>query len=80
MENECNSVLMAQKLEQLNALISMVHRTLDSNDSSIYLREAVNLMETAGELVCTCEAIRQSMDVELYQKTSKYYDSAQPSL
>lgn len=73
-DNTCSSDLLALKLQQLNSLIQIVRRTLDSNEVSIYLDEAISLMGTAGEMTQDCETLRKHIDVELYQKSSKYYD------
>lgn len=72
-DDTCSSDLLALKLQQLNALIQVVLRTLDSNEGSIYLNEAINLMGAAGEMTQDCEDIRKRIDVELYQQSSKYY-------
>lgn len=78
-DDTCSSDLLALKLQQLNSLIQIVLRTLDSNEGSIYLNEAINLMGAAGEMTQDCEAIRKQIDVELYQQSSKYYDLYGPS-
>ncbi|WP_393947217.1 hypothetical protein [Kluyvera intermedia] len=72
-DDTCSSDLLALKLQQLNALLQVVRRTLDSNEGSIYLNEAINLMGAAGEMTQDCEDIRKRIDVELYQQSSKYY-------
>ena len=75
-ENEiCSSDLLAEKLQQINSLLQMVRRTLDSNESSIYLREAVDLMGSAGKMTEDCEQLRRQLDAQLYQQSSKYYES-----
>lgn len=72
-DDTCSSDLLALKLQQLNSLIQVVRRTLDSSEGSIYLNEAINLMGAAGEMTQDCEDIRKRIDVELYQQSSKYY-------
>ena len=70
----CSSELLGLKLQQLNSLIQIIRRTLDSSDASIYLDEAISLMGTAGEMTTSCETLRKRIDVELYDKSSKYYE------
>lgn len=72
-EDTCSSDLLAQKLQQIYSLLQLVKRTLDSNEASIYMREAIDLMGTAGNMAHECESLRQRLDVELYQQNSKYY-------
>ncbi|WP_312805520.1 hypothetical protein [Atlantibacter hermannii] len=74
----CSSDLLAQKLQQMYSLLQIVKRTLDSNEGSIYLQEAIDLMSAAGNMAHECEAIRQRLDVELYQQSSKYYEQYSP--
>lgn len=76
----CSSELLALQLQQLNSLIQIIRRTLDSNDASIYLDEAISLMGTAGEMTKSCETLRRRIDVELYDKSSKYYELYGPVL
>ena len=68
----CSSDLLALKIQQLDALIQIIRRTLDSSDASIYLAEAINLMEAASEMAKDCETLRRKIDVELYGKNSKH--------
>lgn len=70
----CSSELLALKLQQLDSLIQIIRRTLDSSDASIYFDEVISLMGTAGDMTKSCEVLRRRMDVELYDKSSKYYE------
>lgn len=79
MSDNCQSETMASKLLELNALLQMVRRTLDSPDASIYIDEVVRLMNTASEMTVECEHIRQYMDTLIYQQNSKFYAKFNPS-
>lgn len=79
MNDECQSEVMASKLLELNALLQMVRRTLDSPDASIYIDEVIRLMNTASGMTVECEEIRQYMDALIYQKNSKFYTKFNPS-
>jgi hypothetical protein len=71
--NECYSEKMGAKLQQLNSLLCMVRRTMDSPDASIYTQEVINLMLAASEITAEIEGLRKAMDVAIYQKNSKFY-------
>lgn len=73
-ENECYSEKMGAKLQQLNSLLCMVRRTMDSPDASIYTEEVINLMLAASEITAEIEGFRKAMDVVIYQKNSKFYE------
>ena len=75
MKNDvCSSDLLAEKIQHLSSLIQLIRRTLDSNEASIYIREAVDSLGAAGNLTQECEILRRKMDADLYQQNSKYYD------
>ena len=73
MNHMCSSDALGQKLRELHALLQIVHRTLDSSDSSIFIAESIDLMSAACGMTHDCELLRQRMDAELYQQNSKYY-------
>lgn len=70
----CSSELLAQKLQHINSLFQLARRTLDSNDSSIFMDEVIDLLGAGAQMTQECENLRQRIDVDLYQKSSKYYD------
>lgn len=73
-EEICSSELLAQKLQHINSLFLLARRTLDSNDSSIFMDEVIDLLGVCAQMTQECENLRQRIDVDLYQKSSKYYD------
>lgn len=73
MKQQCESEAMASKLAQLDAILRTVKRTLESNESSIFLQDTIQLVASAGEITSECLLLRQKMDVQIYQKNSKYF-------
>ncbi|KON62801.1 hypothetical protein KOEU_37190 [Komagataeibacter europaeus] len=73
MKQQCESEAMANKLAQLDAILRTVRRTLEGNESSIFMQDTVQLVAAAGEITIECLMLRQKMDVQIYQKNSKYF-------
>lgn len=70
----CSSELLAQKLQHINSMFQLARRTLDSSDGSIFLDEVIDLLGAGAQMTQECETLRQRIDVDLYQKNSKYYE------
>ncbi|CAI2521285.1 hypothetical protein [Serratia liquefaciens] len=73
MKQQCESEAMAKKLAQLDAILRTVRRTLEGNESSIFMQDTVQLVAAASEITIECGMLRQKMDVQIYQKNSKYF-------
>lgn len=73
-EEICSSELLAQKLQHINSLFQLARRTLDSSDASIFMHEVKDLMGAGVQMTQECEALRQRIDVDLYQTSSKYFE------
>lgn len=73
MSDICSSDQLGRKLQEMAALFQIVRRTLDSNESSIYMADVIAMMGLGAQMAQDCEALRQHLDAELYQQSSKYY-------